>query len=98
MGDSLKERWTLYLDGDRSNLQRIAQAIPRVDLLHYDSEKSSAGRALALRLLSSRLDDRSVVMMDDIQDNLFFRHYSEGQRRPWHVFGFANKFVGLVGR
>lgn len=96
--DSLKSRWTLFLDGDRSNLQRIAAAVPRVDLLHYDSDKSAAGRALAIRLLSDRLDERSTVMMDDIHDNLFFRNYAQKQQRPWHVFPFGNKFVGLVGR
>jgi predicted O-methyltransferase YrrM len=96
--EALKERWTLYLDGDRRNLERIAGTVPHVDLLHYDSDKSSGGRATALRLLQPRLDERSVVVMDDIQDNLFFRRYVEARTRPWRVFGYATKFVGLVGR
>ena len=95
--EHLRERWTLFLDGDRKNLPRIAASVPHIDLLHYDSDKSSPGRARALKSLASRMTAKTVVVMDDIQDNLFFRTYAERQVRRWRVFASANKFVGLVG-
>ena len=93
----LRDGWTLLLDGDRRNLPRIRAAVTQVDLLHYDSDKSRSGRAMAMRVLGNRLSERSIVVMDDIQDNLYFRDYATKQARRWRVFASGSKYVGLVG-
>ena len=93
----LREGWTLFLDGDRRNLPRIRAAIDHVDLLHYDSDKSRAGRSMAMRALAGALSNRSILVMDDIQDNLYFRDFALAQTRPWRVFASTSKYVGLIG-
>ena len=36
--------------------------------------------------------------MDDVQDDLFFRHWVESSGLPFAVLPFRNKFVGVAGR
>jgi predicted O-methyltransferase YrrM len=93
--DSLRERWTLLLDGDRANLRHIAERVDRIDLFHYDSDKSYRGRSRAVRLLGEKLHAQSVILMDDIQNNCYFRDILAAPHRS-RVFGFEGKYIGTV--
>jgi predicted O-methyltransferase YrrM len=95
--DGLREGWRLFLDGDRTNLPIIVSELPRIDLLHYDSDKSVRGRRFAMDLLLPLLADNGLVMMDDIQDNNFFQQLVAERRWNHVVVSFAGKFVGLTG-
>ena len=95
--DALKDRWSLYLQGDRKSLAAIMARTDRADIIHYDSDKSRAGRTTALRLLKPCIGEQTVIVMDDIEDNLFFRDYVVDTKRAWRVFAYENKYVGLVG-
>jgi predicted O-methyltransferase YrrM len=95
--DDLKSRWTLHIEGDRKNLPKIVAEAGKIDLLHYDSDKSRSGRSMAMKLLKPHLKSNAPIVMDDIQDNLFFRDFARGQSRTWRVFRSKNKFVGLIG-
>ena len=70
--ETLREGWNLYLDGDEVNLPKIVNAAEKVDIFHYDSDKSYSGREFALSTISDSLSDRGIILMDDIQDNSFF--------------------------
>lgn len=94
--EALRHRWTLLLDGDKANLRHIAASVRGIDLFHYDSDKSYRGRSRVLHLLTERLDDASVVVMDDIQNNFFFRDTFAARGRS-RVFGFEGKYLGAVG-
>ena len=98
--DNLRERWSLFIKGDRDNLAEIVQQCGSVDLVSYDSDKSYHGRTFAMGILEPRLVSNGVVLMDDIQDNFFFRDYFvDGEsERNWetHVFEFEGKYVGLA--
>lgn len=94
---ALRERWSLYTKGDRKNLKMVTAQIDGVDLLHYDSDKSYSGRSFAFRTLSTHLTPRSLVIMDDMQDNFFFRDYVQRTQADFRVFAFGRKFVGLMG-
>lgn len=94
--DSLKDRWKLYIEGDRKNLPRILQQCGSVDLFHYDSDKSYAGRRFAMDLVMPRLSRKAIVIMDDIQDNLFFKDFVERTGRHHSVFEFEGKYVGML--
>lgn len=96
--DSLKRDWELYMDGDDKNLPIIAGKVERIDIFHYDSDKSYAGRQRALKIIETKLTEDGVILMDDIQDNSFFRDYID-ERRPdsWRVFEFEGKYVGMIG-
>src|SRR5690606_16722238 len=96
--DDLKANWVLRVDGDRKNIEEFSAAIEHIDLVHYDSDKSYAGRRWVMDRLGALLGPSSVVLMDDIQDNAFFMDYvSDLRRDTWKVFHYRGKFVGLVG-
>jgi predicted O-methyltransferase YrrM len=95
----LKPRWHLLLEGDSVNLPRILAAAPRIDIFHYDSDKSYSGRRSAMRLVEPHLHADSVIVFDDIQDNSFFHDYvSTRDASEWRVFEFEDKYVGVIGR
>ncbi|MEJ5254386.1 MAG: class I SAM-dependent methyltransferase [Acidimicrobiales bacterium] len=95
--DELRPNWQLYLRGDRVNLRRILAEVDHIDLFHYDSDKSYRGRAFALGRVRPRLSVRSHVVFDDIDDNSHFRDLVERTGAPYRVFGFGNKYLGLIG-
>jgi predicted O-methyltransferase YrrM len=93
----LRAHWSLLIGSDRDNLKRIADDVPRIDLLHYDSDKSYSGREFALRTLGPKLAEGALILFDDIQDNSHFRDFVERQGRPYLVFESGGKWIGLTG-
>jgi predicted O-methyltransferase YrrM len=95
--DSLKRHWTLLIEGDRYNLPLIAMRSRRIDLFHYDSDKSNAGRAFALQCLEPKFSATAAILFDDIQDNFHFKNLVATRRWAFKVFAFDGKYVGLTG-
>ncbi len=93
----LKDNWRLYIKGDKRNIQEIMSKIDKVDFLHYDSDKSYSGRKYVFNILKSKLDSDYIIMMDDIQDNAFFKNYTEKNEVLFRIFKYNNKFLGLIG-
>lgn len=93
----LRKRWTLFVKGDAANLPKIVDAIKTVDLLHYDSDKTYAGRDFALQLLQPRFHAETLIVFDDIQDNQHFQHFVERRGKKFLVFEFEGKWVGMTG-
>lgn len=94
----LKSDWQLYHAGDEVNLPQIVQQIPRVDIFHYDSDKSYSGRRQAMQYIQPLLGAESLVFMDDIQDNAYFYDYVTAHPASnWRIFSFEGKYVGMVG-
>ena len=50
-----------------------------------------------MEAVESHLAEDAVVVMDDIQDNLFFRERFAVDGKPWTVFSFEGKYLGLAG-
>ncbi len=96
--DDLRKRWTLDIRGDRKSLPRFVEMVDKVELFHYDSDKTFRGRQFALDTLSITFTDDSVIMFDDIGDNDHFRVLVEAGSFHFHVFAVGGKYVGLVGR
>lgn len=92
----LRDRWTLDTRGDRIALPAFAARCGPIGLLHYDSDKSWAGRDFALRTIGPLIDPGAPLIFDDIQDNFHFRDYVETVGAPFHVFAFEGKYVGLT--
>lgn len=95
--EELREGWHLDIRGDRRALPSIAAMVERIDLFHFDSDKSVSGRRFAMELVEPKLAADAVVIMDDIQDNTFFANWVEQHRTPHLVFEFEGKYVGVVG-
>jgi predicted O-methyltransferase YrrM len=96
--DNLKGRWTLLIDGDRNNLPAIARKIAEIDLFHYDSDKSYGGRTFAWKCLKDKFTRDATIIFDDIQDNFHFRDLVSSLQRPFHIFAFEGKYIGMTGR
>jgi len=96
--DELKHNWELFLHGDSANLDLILPKAGLISLLHYDSDKSYGGRRLVMQKMSERLTPDAIIIMDDIQDNFFFRDYVLRTGIPFRVFEFQGKFVGVASR
>jgi len=95
--DTLKPHWHLHIDGDAKNLPRILDSVSQVDLFHYDSDKRYAGRQKAMELVSLKLADGGLVIMDDIHDNTFFMELCQRSGKPFKIFEFEGKHIGLLG-
>ena len=94
---NLKPNWNLDIRGDSVSLPSILDKIDEVGLFHYDSDKSYSGRKFAFKLILQKSYTDTVLIMDDIQDNTFFKNFvSENKVENFFVFEFENKFVGLV--
>ena len=94
----LRNRWSLYIDGDKNNFDLISKKIKKIDLLSYDSDKSYLGRKRFFKLVSNYLTRDTVIVMDDIQDNSFFYDYVTANKiSNWKIFKHENKFLGLIG-
>ena len=90
----LRGRWTLLIDGDEKNLPSIVREVPRVDMFHYDSDKTLAGRTFALQTVSPKLAPDALVIFDDIQDNSHFRDIADQNAM---VFEERGKYLGIRG-
>lgn len=95
--EELRDRWSLELAGDRKNLPAFVELVEQIDLVHYDSDKSAGGRRFAMQVLGQKLSPSAVVVMDDIEDNLFFRDWAAERGEAPIVLEFQGKFVGIVG-
>ena len=94
-----KNNWFLDIRGDDKALPEIIKQIgnKNIDLFHYDSDKSYSGRSNALKLLKSKLNSKTIIIFDDIQNNLHFKDYIEENKLNFHVIEFGGKFVGITG-
>lgn len=97
--ESNKENWFLDIRGDDIALPEIVKRIEKnkIDLFHYDSDKSYSGRTSALKILSSKITPQTIIIFDDIQDNLHFRDFVSQNKKKFYVLEFEGKFIGIVG-
>jgi predicted O-methyltransferase YrrM len=92
----LRKDWQLFVKGDSANLKEILPLARSVDLLHYDSGKSYVERRAVLTQVAPYFSSRKLLVMDDIQDNWFFRDFVRG-RYPFRIFQHGGKYVGVLG-
>ena len=96
--NDLKERWSLRRGADRDELpQAIADTRP-IDLAHYDSDKSYAGRRWAYPLIWEGLRDGGLLMSDDVEDNLAFLDFAADiSVKPLIVSApYRNRLAGIL--
>lgn len=94
--DDLHPYWRLYRMADREGLPKALKAAGRIDLAHYDSDKSPAGRSFAYALIWRALRPGGLLISDDVGDNLAFRDFcAERQLQPI-IVKQATKYQGIV--
>ena len=72
----LRDRWSLRRGADREELPAAIADTRPIDLAHYDSDKSYAGRRWAYPLIWEGLRQGGLLMSDDIEDNLAFLDFA----------------------
>ena len=96
--ESLKRNWELYIGGDETNLLTILTKVDGIDFFHYDSDKSYSGRQFAISVITKKMNQNGLIVMDDIQDNSYFHDYIEANPGlTWHIFEFDGKYIGMSG-
>jgi predicted O-methyltransferase YrrM len=99
--DELRSRWTLIQRADREGLPKALRQLPVLDLCHYDSDKTIAGRRWAYPRLWGALRPGGLFVSDDIDDNLMFRDFATSVGvEPFVVrtpqSGRQEKYVGVL--
>ena len=77
---SLRRLWTLHIGPDRLKLPIALVSLTWIDMCHYDSDKSAAGRRFAYPLLWSSLKNGGIFISDDIGDNMAFLEFATSVR------------------
>ena len=97
--ESNNDLWFLDIRGDDIALPEIIKKMTskNIDLFHYDSDKSYSGRANALKFISSKTSSKTIIIFDDIQNNLHFKDFVEENKKDFYVFEFDGKFTGITG-
>ena len=95
--DDLRRHWILIREPDRRGLVKAIRLLGgKIDLAHYDSDKSWYGRFYAYPIIWRALGPGGVLISDDIQDNFAFAEFSEAQGVPFSVTQSNDKFVGIM--
>lgn len=99
--EELRAMWTLVPKCDAEAIPEILPQSGTVDLIHYDSAKSYAGRLATYPLLWKALRVGGLFVSDDIDDNVGFDHFCRMLKanpiivetpRP----GKPSKYVGII--
>jgi predicted O-methyltransferase YrrM len=96
--NDLRAGWSLRRGADRDELPQAIADIRPIDLAHYDSDKSYAGRRWAYPLIWDGLRDGGLLMSDDVEDNLAFLDFAADiSVEPLIVGGpHRNRLVGIL--
>ena len=92
----LQSYWVLKIGSDRVNLPKIKDQIGAIDIFHYDSDKSRRGRDFAIETLKGKFSDQTLIIFDDIQNNLHFRDYASKRGGASLIFEYGGKYIGIL--
>ncbi len=93
----LKNKWELQRLPDVVGIPKaIKKYNNKIDLCHYDSDKSYTGRMFAYPLLWNALADTGIFITDDIQDNVGFKDFCSQRNLSPIIVEHLGKYVGLV--
>lgn len=95
--EEYRDGWILIRRPDRPGILNGLKLLGgTVDLVHYDSDKSWYGRSYAYPILWKSLRPGGLFISDDIQDNFFFRDFTEMLGLPFFVTESGGKLVGII--
>jgi len=94
---NLKSNWKLYLRGDKKNLSQILKdTIGPFQFVHYDSDKRKSSRLWFYETIKPHLDTNSILVFDDIQNDLSFKEIVLQSSTKYLVFEWENKYIGAI--
>lgn len=86
---------------DRPDITGIPKALKliqeKIDLCHYDSDKTRHGRSISYPILWRSLRSGGLFISDDIADNLFFAEFVKSVNAPFCVIKVKdNQYMGAI--
>jgi len=91
-----RSHWSLVREPDRNGLRKaIRQFTQKLDLVHYDSDKTYWGRLFGYGLLWDALKPGGIFISDDIQDDMAFVDFTKAKGIAVSVTQAAGKYVGI---
>ena len=95
--ENLKKNWFLIKKPDRPGiLVALKKVGEKIDLCHYDSDKSWWGRHYAYPILWKSLRSGGLFISDDIQDNLYFYEFVKNKSLKFAIVEFNKKYIGII--
>jgi predicted O-methyltransferase YrrM len=94
--DRLRKSWTLVRRPDRPALPRALANLGRIDLAHYDSDKTYAGQSWAFSQMWAALRPGGVLIADDIDCQTAFRDFAARIGEPPSVVDGGGKLIGVL--
>ncbi len=94
--EEFKSHWNLFIEGDQYNIELIKKKINKVDLIHYDSDKSYNGRKNFTKSIEKLMHDQTLFLMDDLHNNEFFIDYVKEKNLFWKILNINNRYVGFI--
>lgn len=92
----LKVNWKLIRKPDQQALPNTLKKLGQIDLCHYDSDKTYAGRMWAYPILWKYLNTGGIFISDDINDNIAFKDFCEEAHLSPIIVKFQSKFIGVL--
>ena len=92
----LRSQWVLLRMADREGLPRALRKASPIDVCHYDSDKSRAGRRWSYRRIWQALRPGGVLLTDDAGDNLAFRDFAYEVGVEPVIVRDGTKYQGLL--
>jgi len=80
--DDLRGPWTPIREPDIVGVPKALDLLGEVDLAHYDSDKSYAGRMRTYPLIWDKLAPGALLISDDIDDNIGFHDFCKRVGEP----------------
>lgn len=95
--ENLKDQWELQREADVKGIPiALKHFNNKIDVCHYDSDKSYTGRMWASPLLWNALEKNGLFISDDINDNLGFKHFCNSINRTPIIIEHLGKYVGIL--
>ncbi|RME94825.1 MAG: class I SAM-dependent methyltransferase, partial [Bacteroidetes bacterium] len=93
----LRKNWQLIQLPDRIGLPKAIKLLNGpLDLCHYDSDKSYAGRMWAYPRLWKALKTGGIFVSDDVGDNLGFFNFAEKIQVNPVIVAWNDKYIGIL--
>lgn len=93
----LKGQWELQRLPDITGIPIALKKFKNsIDFCHYDSDKSYSGRMWSSPIIWNALKKNGIFVVDDINDNLAFKHFCSMIYKEPLIIKHQEKYVGVL--
>jgi len=94
--EEIRSNWRLLKAPDRQALPKALKILDKIDMCHYDSDKSYDGRMWAYKILWEALRPGGFFISDDIGDNTAFKIFSKIIAQETIIIKKRKNYAGLI--